>query len=208
MPSRLSRSRAFWNLRAEQVMDQMFSQGDTTLQALPSVLGRSGAHNTKDQREHRPQRPWMIASSVLAVLGIGTSQAIELLQAVATQQRLRKNPAPTLRVGLHQHQFDSIQQATKLMHQAGAMSPRTATADDQQGTSNCCRALLQQRLQRLALELRSPALIVAIRIRWSQAIHQTLPLPPPEATGRGHQLGRNGHNTEPSITTSWLSAQS
>ena len=73
MPSRLSRSRAFWNLRAEQVMDQMFSQGDTTLQAVPSVLGRSGAHNTKDQREHRPQRPWMIASSVLAVLGIGTS---------------------------------------------------------------------------------------------------------------------------------------
>lgn len=70
MPSRLSRSRAFWNLRAEQVMDQVFTQGDTTLQALPSVLGSRAAQNAKDQR---PQRPWLIASSVVAVLGIGTS---------------------------------------------------------------------------------------------------------------------------------------
>jgi len=103
MPSRLSRSRAFWNLRAEQVMDQVFSQGDTTLQALPSVLGRSAAHNTKDQREQRPQRPWMIASSVVAVLGIGTSlwlahnwqrsvQALNRERDLQMVERLRRMP--------------------------------------------------------------------------------------------------------------------
>lgn len=103
MPSRLSRSRAFWNLRAEQVMDQVFSQGDTTLQALPSVLGRSAANNGKEQREHRPQRPWMIASSVVAVLGIGTSlwlahnwqrsmQALNRERDLQMIERLRRMP--------------------------------------------------------------------------------------------------------------------
>ena len=106
MPSRLSRSRAFWNLRAEQVMDQVFSQGDTTLQALPSVLGRSAAHNGKEQHEHRPQRPWMIASSVVAVLGIGTSlwlahnwqrsvQALNRERDLQMVERLRRMPVAT-----------------------------------------------------------------------------------------------------------------
>ena len=103
MPSRLSRSRAFWNLRGEQVMDQVFSQGDTTLQALPSVLGRSAAHNGKEQHEHRPRRPWMIASSVVAVLGIGTSlwlahnwqrsvQALNRERDLQMVERLRRMP--------------------------------------------------------------------------------------------------------------------
>ena len=103
MPSRLSRSRAFWNLRAEQVMDQVFSQGDTTLQALPSVLGRSAAHNGKEQREQRPQRPWMIASSMVAVLGIGISlwlahnwqrsvQALNRERDLQMVERLRRMP--------------------------------------------------------------------------------------------------------------------
>ena len=103
MPSRLSRSRAFWNLRAEQVMDQVFSQGDTTLQALPSVLGSRAAQNAKDQRDHRPQRPWLIASSVVAVLGIGTSlwlahnwqrslQALNRERDLQMIERLRRMP--------------------------------------------------------------------------------------------------------------------
>lgn len=100
MPSRLSRSRAFWNLRAEQVMDQVFTQGDTTLQALPSVLGSRAAQNAKDQRD---QRPWLIASSVVAVLGIGTSlwlahnwqrslQALNRERDLQMIERLRRMP--------------------------------------------------------------------------------------------------------------------
>ncbi|MGC6484023.1 MAG: hypothetical protein ACON4T_10755 [Synechococcus sp.] len=73
MPARLSRSRAFWNLRAEQVMDQVFSQGETTLQGLPSVLDVEVTENHGSQREQRFQRPWLIITSVLAVLGIGAS---------------------------------------------------------------------------------------------------------------------------------------
>lgn len=103
MPSRLSRSRAFWNLRAEQVMDQVFTQGDTTLQALPSVLGSRAAQNAKDQRDHRPQRPWLIASSAVAVLGIGTSlwlahnwqrslQALNRERDLQMIERLRRMP--------------------------------------------------------------------------------------------------------------------
>ena len=100
MPSRLSRSRAFWNLRAEQVMDQVFTQGETTLQALPSVLGSRAAQNAKDQRD---QRPWLIASSVVAVLGIGTSlwlahnwqrslQALNRERDLQMIERLRRMP--------------------------------------------------------------------------------------------------------------------
>lgn len=43
MPARLSRSRAFWNLRAEQVMDQVFSQGEPTLKAVQVRIEPSAA---------------------------------------------------------------------------------------------------------------------------------------------------------------------
>ena len=106
MPSRLSRSRAFWNLRAEQVMDQVFSHGDTTLQALPSVLSSRAANTEKNQRDHRPQRPWLIASSVVALLGLGTSlwlahnwqrslQALNRERDLQMIERLRRMPVAT-----------------------------------------------------------------------------------------------------------------
>ena len=110
MPSRLSRSRAFWNLRAEQVMDQVFSHGDTTLQALPSALGRSAAHNENTQRtiqrNPRSQGPWLIASSVVALLGLGTSlwlahdwqrslQALNRERDLQMIERLRRMPVAT-----------------------------------------------------------------------------------------------------------------
>ena len=34
MPSRLSTSRAYWNLRAEQVMDRVFKDGEQTLETV------------------------------------------------------------------------------------------------------------------------------------------------------------------------------
>ena len=34
MPPRLSTSKAYWNLRAEQVMDRVFSDDDHTLEAV------------------------------------------------------------------------------------------------------------------------------------------------------------------------------
>lgn len=110
MPSRLSRSRAFWNLRAEQVMDQVFSQGERSLQALPSVLGSGAAHNDNTQRtiqrDPRSQRPWLIASSVVALLGLGTSlwlahnwqrslQALNRERDLQMIERLRRMPVAT-----------------------------------------------------------------------------------------------------------------
>ena len=110
MPSRLSRSRAFWNLRAEQVIDQVFSQGERSLQALPSVLGSGAAHNDNTkrtiQRDPRSQRPWLIASSVVALLGLGTSlwlahnwqrslQALNRERDLQMIERLRRMPVAT-----------------------------------------------------------------------------------------------------------------
>ena len=103
MPSRLSRSRAFWNLRAEQVMDQVFSHGDTTLQALPSVLSSRAANTEKNQRDHRPQRPWLIGSSLVALAGISASfwlahnwqrsvQALNRERDLQMVERLRRMP--------------------------------------------------------------------------------------------------------------------
>ena len=103
MPSRLSRSRAFWNLRAEQVMDQVFSHGDTTLQALPSVLSSRAANTEKNQRDHRPQRPWLIGSSLVALAGISASfwlahnwqrsvQALNRERDLQMIERLRRMP--------------------------------------------------------------------------------------------------------------------
>jgi len=106
MPSRLSRSRAFWNLRAEQVMDQVFSHGDTTLQALPSVLNSRAANTEKNQRDHRPQRPWLIGSSLVALAGISASfwlahnwqhslQALNRERDLQMIERLRRMPVAT-----------------------------------------------------------------------------------------------------------------
>ena len=77
MPTRLSRSRAFWNLRAEQVMDRVFDPSDPALQAvkvavLPQASGpQADSHRIQPSTARR--QGLLIGSAVVAVLGVGTS---------------------------------------------------------------------------------------------------------------------------------------
>ena len=77
MPTRLSRSRAFWNLRAEQVMDRVFDPSDQALQAvkvavLPQESGPQGDADPIKASTTRRQG-LLISTSVVAVLGVGSS---------------------------------------------------------------------------------------------------------------------------------------
>ena len=77
MPTRLTRSRAFWNLRAEQVMDQVFHPSDAALKAVKvAVLPQASTPRPKTDPIHpgatRRQGLFM-GTAMLAVLGIGTS---------------------------------------------------------------------------------------------------------------------------------------
>ena len=77
MPTRLSRSRAFWNLRAEQVMDRVFDPSDPALQAvkvavLPQASGpQADSHRIQPSTARR--QGLLVGTAVVAVLGVGTS---------------------------------------------------------------------------------------------------------------------------------------
>ena len=107
MPTRLSRSRAFWNLRAEQVMDRVFHPSDATLQAVKvAVLPQSA--NAQQHADHIPRTPaprqgLLIGTAILAVLGVGTSvwlaqnwqrslQALNRERDLQMIERLRRIP--------------------------------------------------------------------------------------------------------------------
>ena len=77
MPTQLSRSRAFWNLRAEQVMDRVFNQEEPALQAVKVRVEQSAP-----QAQQEPVRPQsleksrqglLIGAAGIAVLGTASS---------------------------------------------------------------------------------------------------------------------------------------
>ena len=77
MPTQLSRSRAFWNLRAEQVMDRVFNQKEPALQTVKVRVEPSAPQ--AQQEPVRPQSPeesrqgLLIGAAGIAVLGIASS---------------------------------------------------------------------------------------------------------------------------------------
>ncbi len=77
MPPRLSRSRAFWNLRAEQVMDQVFHPSDAALQSVQvALLPQTSARQEQRSQSSPPQghrHGLLIGTAVIALLGVGTS---------------------------------------------------------------------------------------------------------------------------------------
>ena len=76
MPSPLSRSRAVWNLRAEQVMDQVFNKAEPSLRS-PTTAALTAVPHQQDQQAPPPRSParqsLLIVAGLLAVLGTGSS---------------------------------------------------------------------------------------------------------------------------------------
>ena len=77
MPTRLSRSRAFWNLRAEQVMDRVFDPSDPALQAVKVAVLPQGSGPQADadpiKASTARRQGLLVGTAVVAVLGVGTS---------------------------------------------------------------------------------------------------------------------------------------
>jgi len=77
MPTRLSRSRAFWNLRAEQVMDRVFDPSDPALQAVKVAVLPQASAPQADSHRIQPstarRQGLLVGTAVVAVLGVGTS---------------------------------------------------------------------------------------------------------------------------------------
>ena len=77
MPTQLSRSRAFWNLRAEQVMDRVFNQEEPALQAVKVRVESSAPQAQQEpvraQSPEKSQQGLLIGAAGIAVLGIASS---------------------------------------------------------------------------------------------------------------------------------------
>ena len=137
MPTRLSRSRAFWNLRAEQVMDRVFDPSDQALQAvkvavLPQELGpQADADSIKASTTRR--QGLLISTAVVAVLGVGSSlwlaqnwqrtlQSLNRERDLQMIERLRNMPVAG---------GDATTTAASATRAAsGATRPEEAAADD------------------------------------------------------------------------------
>jgi len=138
MPTRLSRSRAFWNLRAEQVMDRVFDPSDPALQAVKvAVLPQASV----PQAEAAPikaatarRQGLLIGSAVVAVLGVGTSlwlaqnwqrtlQSLNRERDLQLIERLRSMP-----VAVGDSTTTSTDSATTAT--SGAAKPAEAAADN------------------------------------------------------------------------------
>ena len=109
MASCITRSRAFWNLRAEQVMDQVFMKSDSTLHAVrvavdpdqPPRRSESGA-----TRQQQKRNGLLISATVMAGLGLSSSlwlahnwqrslQALNRERDLQMIERLRHLPVNT-----------------------------------------------------------------------------------------------------------------
>ena len=111
MPTRLPTSRDYWNLRAEQVMDRVFNDGDNILetvrvqvypQTAQSAQGTQGAQ-TEASTLNLPALTWpqvsLAALGLIAVLGSSglalhwrlSQQALEREGNLALIERLRNN---------------------------------------------------------------------------------------------------------------------
>ena len=108
MPPRLSTSKAYWNLRAEQVMDRVFSDGDQTFEAVrvqvetPASTSTTHSTSVKERPLSWPQ-VCLAGIGVIAVLGSAgltlhwqrTQQALERERNIALIERLRLQPSTT-----------------------------------------------------------------------------------------------------------------
>lgn len=108
MPPRLSTSKAYWNLRAEQVMDRVFSDDDHTLEAVEvQVEPPPSAATTSTTTRHNRSLTWpqvcLAAVGVMAVLGSAgltlhwrqSQQALERDSTLALIERLQRQPSTT-----------------------------------------------------------------------------------------------------------------
>ena len=109
MASCITRSRAFWNLRAEQVMDQVFMKSDSTLHAVrvavdPDQPPRRNESGTTRQQQKR--NGLLISATVMAGLGLSSSlwlahnwqrslQALNRERDLQMIERLRHLPVNT-----------------------------------------------------------------------------------------------------------------
>ena len=107
MPPRLSTSKAYWNLRAEQVMDRVFSDDDHTLEAVEvQVEAPPTAPATSTTTRHNKPLTWpqvcLAAVGVVAVLGSAgltlhwrqSQQALERDRNLALIEQLQRQPSP------------------------------------------------------------------------------------------------------------------
>ena len=109
MASCITRSRAFWNLRAEQVMDQVFMKSDNTLHAVrvavdPDQPPRRNESGTTRQQQKR--NGLLISATVMAGVGLSSSlwlahnwqrslQALNRERDLQMIERLRHLPVHT-----------------------------------------------------------------------------------------------------------------
>ena len=107
MPPRLSTSKAYWNLRAEQVMDRVFSDDDHTLEAVEvQVEAAPTAPTSCTTRRQNRSLTWpqvsLAAVGVVAVLGSAgltlhwrqSQQALERDRNLALLEQLQRQPSP------------------------------------------------------------------------------------------------------------------
>ena len=119
MPPRLPTSRDYWNLRAEQVMDRVFNDGDNVLETVQIQV-----HPQTNQSAHKAQAAqtdtskgnpsaltWpqvgLVGLGLIAVLGSSglaihwklTQQALEREGNLALIERLRNNPSANTEAG-------------------------------------------------------------------------------------------------------------
>ena len=107
MPPRLSTSKAYWNLRAEQVMDRVFSDDDHTLEAVEVQVEAPPTAPTSCTTTHQNRSlTWpqvcLAAVGVVAVLGSAgltlhwrqSQQALERDRNLALLEQLQRQPSP------------------------------------------------------------------------------------------------------------------
>ena len=104
MPTRFPTSRAYWNLRAEQVLDRVFSDKDNILETV-RVEVNPQSNQTPATPRTASTITWpqvgMVGLGLIAVLGISgltlqwrlTQQALERESNLALVERLRRNQA-------------------------------------------------------------------------------------------------------------------
>ncbi len=102
MPPRIPTSRAYWNLRAEQVLDRVFNDDENILNTV-QVQVNPQSQQTEEKPQHRAGLSWpqvsLAALGLVAVLGSGaltlhwrlTQQALEREGNLALIERLRNN---------------------------------------------------------------------------------------------------------------------
>ena len=100
MPARVPPSRAYWNLRAEQVMDNVFDRGTATAPTQPGVVPvdvdvHEPTTKPSEPRERRSPSTWLLPLiSGIAVTGvIGSAWLVSSLQRSRVQLERQQSAA-------------------------------------------------------------------------------------------------------------------